>query len=196
MTLKNYESLKSQYPKYISLDQLRIICKIAKRSARYLVTHEIIPAIDTGQATWRYQIAIDDVIAYLHRRDKVGSMIPPGMASSRTKRHPKKRALYYRLLDNESEVAAYFGYIYADYGDVLTTDDLVEMTGFAKNTILKYLKSGYIKSLASSPKYVIPKAYLLEFVTSSRFIEARSESKRFIKILGGFEIWKTAKSSQ
>ena len=57
-------SMRTQYTDPISLDQLRVICKIAKRSARYLVENGIIPAVDTGRKTWRHQIAIDDVIAY------------------------------------------------------------------------------------------------------------------------------------
>jgi len=71
-----YESLREQYPPHISLDQLHRICGIAKRSAKYLVEHGIIPAQDTGRQTWRYKIALDDVIIYLRRREQVGSMIP------------------------------------------------------------------------------------------------------------------------
>ena len=54
------------------------ICKIAKRTALYLIQHNIVPVIDTGKKTWRYQVAIDDIITYIRRREQVGSMIPPG----------------------------------------------------------------------------------------------------------------------
>jgi len=77
LKMANYEKLKSKYPNYICLDELSKICKIGKQSARYLVEHELIPAIDTGKQTWRYKIAIDDVITYLKQRDKLGSMSAP-----------------------------------------------------------------------------------------------------------------------
>jgi len=84
--MKKYEELKTQYPEYISLDQFYRICKIAKRSAIYLIQHGIVPSITTDKKTWRYKIKIDDVITYLQRRDEVGSMIPRGAATSRKKK--------------------------------------------------------------------------------------------------------------
>jgi len=200
--MKDYKVLKNQYPAFISLDELSKVCRIAKRSARYLVEHEIIPAIDTGKQTWRYQINIDDVIYYLQRRDKFGSMIPPGVVTSRYKnrtnisRTNRKSFSQMVVEGQEWEVAEYFAYIYADYADVLTTADVAEMTGLNKNTIVKLAQTGHIKYITDTPKYLIPKQYLLEFVVTRRFIEAKTESVLFRKILGGFEIWKTAKSSQ
>ena len=198
MKQKQYKQLRKQYPEYISLDQLYKICKIAKKSARYLIEHGIIPAIDTGQKTWRYKIAIDDVITYLKRREREGSMIPPGVASSRRRYNSSTRKSFSQMVKQgqESEIAEYFNSLYADYEDALTSADIAEMTGLPQSTILRFLKAGHIKSLTNSPRYIIPKIYLLEFVVTRRFIEARTNSELFIKILGGFEIWQTAKSSQ
>jgi hypothetical protein len=196
MGKKKYDCLREQYPEYVSLDQLYRICGIAKRSALYLIRNDIIPSIDTEKRTWRYKIALDDVITYLRRREQWGSMIPPGAVSSRTK-HPKKpRRTFASLITQgeESAIAEYFAFIYNDYPDVLTTPDIVEMTGFAKRTVLQLLKDGEIDALRVSGKYMIPKQYLLSFVQTPRFIEAKSNSENYIKILGGFEIWKTAKS--
>jgi len=196
MRKKKYEGLREQYPEYVSLDQLYRICGIAKRSALYLIQHDIIPSIDTGKKTWRYKIALDDVITYLRRREQLGSMIPPGAASSRTKYPKKPRRTFASLIiqDEESAIAEYFSFIYNDYPDVLTTPDIVEMTGFAKRTVLQLLKDGEIDALRVGGRYMIPKQYLLSFVQTPRFIEAKSNSDNYIKILGGFEIWKTAKS--
>ena len=200
--MKNYEELKNQYPEYISLDQLYRICKIAKRSALYLVQHGIIPVIDTGKQTWRYQISINDVIIYLRQRDKIGSMIPPGAVSSRSKdrkngRMNKRKSFSQMVTSGEEHmVAEYFEYIYSEYDDVLTTIDVADMTGLSKSTVTQLLRNGQIKILTDSPMYLIPKQYLLEFVVTPRFLEAKTDSELFKKILGGFEIWKTAKSSQ
>jgi excisionase family DNA binding protein len=200
--MKDYTELKSKYPEYISLDELSRVCRIAKRSARYLVEHGIIPAIDTGKKTWRYQIAIDDVIAYLFRRDKVGSMIPPGAVTSHYKTRKinayANRKSFSKLVTEgqEDEVAKYFNHIYSDSEDILTTNDIADMTGLYRGTIMKLAKNGHIKFISDSPKYLIPKKCLLEFVVTRRFLEAKSNSELFKKVLGGFEIWKTAKSSR
>ncbi|MCL2546206.1 MAG: hypothetical protein FWE06_03280 [Oscillospiraceae bacterium] len=190
MKQEMYESLREQYPAHISLDHLHRICRIAKRSARYLVEHGIIPAEDTGKQTWRYKIALDDVITYLRRREQVGSMIPHGAVTSH-KQSTRKCFAQLVLAGQESDIADYFNYIYAGYEDLLTSQDITEMTGLELSTVLKLLKAGAIKSIMTHPKYLIPKPYLLEFVVTPRFIEYRTNSEQFKKIIGGFEIWKT-----
>jgi len=199
MNQEKYESLREQYPEYISLDQLHKVCGVAKRSAQYLVEHRIIPAIDTGKKTWKYRIAIDDVIAYLIKRDEVGSMIPRGTATSRKPKNIRtmsSRKCFAQMVTpgQETIIADYFNFIYAQYDDVLTTYDIIEMTGLEKSTVLKLLKAGLIKSVMTRPQYLIPKQYLLEFVVTPRFIEYRTDSEYFKKVIGGFEIWKNAKS--
>ena len=59
--MRKYQILKEQYLEYVSLDQLYRICKISKKSARYLVENSIAPAIDSGKETWRYKIAIGQI---------------------------------------------------------------------------------------------------------------------------------------
>jgi len=195
--MEKYQELKEQYPDYVSLDQFYRICKIAKRSARYLVENGIVPVIDTGRKTWRYQIAIDDVITYLTRRELVGSMIPPGRVTSRNSGYVRvtTRKSFAQIVQTgqEKDIAEYFAYIYADYDRVLTTDDVTEMTGLEKSSVQKYLRVGYIKSLQVRPRYLIPKQYLMEFVVTRRYIEAKTDSDAFKRILGGFELWKAAK---
>ena len=103
--MKKYESLKAKYPERISLNQLYQICRISKRSARYLLKNGVIPCIEnSGNKTWRYSIAIDDVITYLRRREQWGSMIPKGMANNaREKKH-----LPPICTDDKKKVISYF----------------------------------------------------------------------------------------
>ena len=191
--MKKYERLKIQYPEYISLEQLYVICKISKRSARYLVENNIMPAIDTGRKTWRYKISIDDVIAYLSQRKKLGSRIPAGAVSSRTTKITKRRRSFSQVVapGQEKMVVEYFAHIYADYPDVLSTRDMAAMTGLNQKSLRRYVEAGHIKALVRSPRYIIPKMYFWEFIASRRFINTWSNSEDFIKILEGFEEWKT-----
>ena len=144
--MKTYETLRTDYPAYISIDQMSVICKMAKRSVRYLVDNGIVPAIDTGKKTWRWKIAIDDVIAYLKRREQEGRLIPVGAVNSRpTKR--KQSYSQYVTQGREYEVADYFEQVYADYPDVLTTPQIGEMTGMDKKSITRIVGAGFIKVL-------------------------------------------------
>lgn len=188
--MKKYSYLKRQYPGYVSLDQFYRICKIAKRSAKYLVDNGIVPAIDTGKKTHRYQIAVDDVITYLRCRDREGSMIPTGLLTS-GQREPSTRVSFSRLvaLGQESVVAEFFQHTCADYPDVLTTADVVKITGISKSTILKMLETGHLKSISDNPR-LIPKAYLYEFVATRKFLALSSDSDAYKEVLEKFEMWR------
>jgi len=189
---KNYEILREQYPEYISLDQLYKICRIAKRSAQYLLENKIIPSKNTGKKTWRYRISIDAVIRYLRQRDQWGSMIPFGAVSSKPSASKNHRISFSYMVKpgKEEEVRQYFEQLYADAEDVLTVPEIMKLTGLSDKTVLLLLKNGTIKSLASSPRYIVPKQYLLEFVSSRDYIEIRSNSGAFQRILDGFKKWK------
>ncbi|MCL1859244.1 MAG: hypothetical protein FWF92_08425 [Oscillospiraceae bacterium] len=156
--MENYEELKKKYPEYINLDQLYRICKIAKRSALYLIQHGIIPVTDTGK-TWRHKIALDDVITYLKNRERFGSMIPRRAVKSRPTKTGSNRNSFSKIIKpgQEWKIAEYFKFIYADYDDILTMVDVAEMTGLYKSTVLKLLKAKKIKSITNKPKYLIPK---------------------------------------
>jgi excisionase family DNA binding protein len=167
-----------------------VICRIAKRTASYLVTNGIIPSIDTGRRTWRYKILIDDVITYLRQREQKGSGIPKGAVNSREPKRRKTSFSQYIAPGDEQEVVRYFADICADHTDVLTTDDMAAMTGLHKKSFQRIIESGDIRFLTVGRRYFIPKAYFLEFVASRRFIDAWSNSEGFIKVLEGFQEWK------
>jgi excisionase family DNA binding protein len=126
-------------------------------------------------------------------------MIPPGMVSShknsKSGMNGFNRKSFSQIVQKgkEHEIVDYFNFIFSDSDDVLTTNQVAEMIGLDRSTIYKLASSGILKSIEQRPKYMIPKVYLLEFVVTRRFLEARSTSEQFIKLLGGFEIWQHVK---
>ena len=191
-----YRELRKRYPKYVSKEQLRIICRIAKRTAKYLLDNGIIPCEDTGKKTRRYRIALKDIIAYMQQRDNTGnSLVPHGEASSKQKRASGKKESYMQaiLLGQEDEVRQYFEYIFSDFPDVLNSYDVTEMTGLSHATVQRLLRTGAIRSWFIDQKHMVPKAYMLDFVSSPKFLSMQSNSIDFKRILGGFSVWKTQK---
>jgi hypothetical protein len=195
MKRKKYESLKDEYPEYISMDQMYQICGIAKRSALYLVQNGIVPAIDTGKKTWRYKIALDDVITYLRRKEQWGTMIPPGLMTSRKANVPsppspvRKSFADYMGIATEQELMDYFAYIYADFPDMLTVNETADMTGLDYKSIFSLVKAGQLKAIKYEAKYLIPKGCLLSYVSSKHYFDSRCRSPHFFKVISAFEIW-------
>ena len=71
------DHLKSTYPEVISSDQLYKICRSSKRTVRYYLENNFIPCIDSGKKTRRYQIRLDDVIAFLFEREENPALYKP-----------------------------------------------------------------------------------------------------------------------
>lgn len=184
-----YDLLKSTYPEYISLNQMYQICKIAKATARYLVQNKIIPCIENpNNKTWRYKIALDDVIDYLKKRDQYNdSMIPKG-AIERKKYPSKKQALTLPpiLTSSKNQVEAYFKKLYSSYPDVVTTNQAALMTGLSKKTITGLIKKGTLQAISHNRGYVVPKQWLMDFVTSDDYLTFRSSSEKFKSIIHGY----------
>ena len=199
-----YDDLKKRYPEYVSKNQLYVICRISKRSAKYLLDNGIIPCVDRGTKTWRYQVALKDIIEYLEKRDREGASFIPRGAMNVSPMWRSKSISYTKIRTTPPEIAAalenevrqYFEYIFSDFPDVLTAYDLVEITGLSLSCLQRYLKKGAIKSLLVGQQHMIPKAYVLDFVSSKKFLGIESNSPDFNRVLGGFEIWQRAKSSQ
>lgn len=198
--MDKYQELRRRYPATVSKDQLYIICKIAKRTAKYLLDNGIIPCVDTGKKTCRYRIQLEDIITYLKERDKSkNSRIPPGAVSSRMSNTPTNLRFSYAqeiISGQENEIREYFEYIIADFPDVLNSYEVCELTGLSRSTVLKYLKSGTLKSIRIDHRLMVPKLYMLDFVTLPIFLNAASYTNDFKQILEGFRIWKSKKADQ
>lgn len=186
--MKKYESLKKQYPERVSLNQLYQICHISKRSARYLVQNNIIPCVENSDnKTWRYTIALDDVITYLRRREQLGSMIPRGAATSKKKRKKKKLPAIHTA--NKEDVASYFQVVFAQCPDALTTEEISMATGLHNATVRKMITTGKLKAVSQHKKYFIPKQYFLDFVSAPEFFQSKSKSKVFQDLITNYTRW-------
>lgn len=58
--------------------------------------------------------------------------------------------------------------MFDSFNDVLTVDDLCKALSLGKNSVYSLLKSGAIKSIRIGNKYLVPKLYLIDFISSNR----------------------------
>ena len=188
------ETLKLFFPEYVSRQRMAEILQISIKSAKYLIKKGIIPAIDTGKTTHRYEIKIDDIIAYLHRSKQWGRMIAPGAVSSRRKRAKEKRVCFADLvkMGKQHGLREYFVQLLIEYPDVLLMKDVVDITGLCSQTVRGLINNGSLKTLTKEDgcQYLFPKIYLVEFLITPRFIDSKSSSDRFKQVIDGISEWK------
>lgn len=177
-----------QIPDVINKDQLYRICHISKSTALYLLRSGKIPCTYTGKKTRCYNIKKEDVKAYL--KDRVvfpeAYSAPMGWYSS-SHRLPKiKKNMPKEIREDMHE---YYAFLLKAYPDVVLSDDVVKITGYAKTTVNNWCRNGYVKAFRKNSKYHIPKVFLVEFFCSVYFRTIIRKTDWHIRVLKRFPTW-------
>lgn len=147
------------YPSYISKEQLCKICHISKRTALRLLEDGSIPCKSNGKQTRKYQIALADVEAFLLKRQ------------ARIKTNPREARNVYRPMS--AEMKSLLPHVVTDwlepYHDVLSVDEVVEITGYGSSSVVKWCKKEDLQHYCIGRKFFVPKIWLQEFMLSERF---------------------------
>ena len=147
------------YPSYISKEQLCKICHISKRTALRLLEDGSIPCKSNGKQTRKYQIALADVEAFLLKRQ------------ARIKTNPREARNVYRPMS--AEMKSLLPHIVTDwlepYPDVLSVDEVVQITGYGSSSVVKWCKKENLQHYCIGRKFFVPKIWLQEFMLSERF---------------------------
>ena len=147
------------YPSYISKEQLCKICHISKRTALRLLEDGSIPCKSNGKQTRKYQIALADVEVFLLKRQ------------ARIKTNPREARNVYRPMS--AEMKSLLPHVVTDwlepYHDVLSVDEVVEITGYGSSSVVKWCKKENLQHYCIGRKFFVPKIWLQEFMLSERF---------------------------
>lgn len=147
------------YPSYISKEQLCKICHISKRTALRLLEDGSIPCKSNGKQTRKFQIALADVEAFLLKRQ------------ARIKTNPREARNVYRPMS--AEMKSLLPHVVTDwlepYPDVLSVDEVVEITGYGSSSVVKWCKKEDLQHYCIGRKFFVPKTWLQEFMLSERF---------------------------
>lgn len=172
----NYKDILREYPEYITKDQLYRICHVSKRTALYYLKSGLIPCKDSGKKTRRYTIRTRDVITFLKKHDRF------------LERYRATSGWYCRWymcykLKNSTKTRQQLERYLEPNTDVMGTSEIARVTGYSLGSIVKWCTSGKLKYFSIRHKYLIPKPYLIDFMTSKEFdgIKIRSGSyKEFV----------------
>ena len=147
------------YPSYISKEQLCKICHISKRTALRLLEDGSMPCKSNGKQTRKYQIALADVEAFLLKRQ------------ARIKINPREARNVYRPMS--AEMKSLLPHVVTDwlepYPDVLSVDEVVQITGYGSSSVVKWCKKEDLQHYCIGRKFFVPKTWLQEFMLSERF---------------------------
>lgn len=143
---------------YISADKLYKILHYSKRKTKYLLDNEIIPSIDTGKKTWRYQIKMSDVEYYL--KHKRAFKLPVGIFNAKT----SQMGIHYEPVDIE-RLLEILSTRLEDYPDALTVSQAAEASLFSIKALCDAIASGKLHAEKILQILYIPKQKLQIYLT-------------------------------
>lgn len=176
-----YDQLKTEYPEYISKEQLYKICRMAKETAKYYLDAGIIPCIDNGMKTRRYKIRIDDVIRFLEKRD-CGQLPARSRKKFMRPRNCSTPVSAAESADYRKAAEKYATELAEGYGGAMTPRQLAKVVGLSKTVIQRYVLYGYIWAIVVNNQYRIPVTGLQEFILSSRYLDGKGQSEQYRKV--------------
>ena len=164
----------------ISLEQLYKMLHISKRKAAWILQNGIIPCEIRNSLTHKYSVRKEDVLAYMAKSDREKRKeIPVGIFNAKKTNKPrrtespdsdcggyfddtnyklrgKERARFKEMLKN----------LLSAVPDTLAVDEVAELTGYDRRTVLRYVQRKYIYAVNMMGKYYISKQSIINYLAT------------------------------
>ena len=175
----------------ISLEQLYKMLHISKRKAAWMLQNGIIPCEIRNTPTHKYTIRKEDVLTYMAKSDREKRKeIPVGIFNAKKTNNPR------RTESPDSDCGGYFDdtnyklrgkerarfkemledLLYA-VPDTLTVDEVAELTGYHRRTILRYVQRKYIYGVNIMGKYYISKQSVINYLATDKAFKNTQKSE-------------------
>ena len=175
----------------ISLEQLYKMLHISKRKAAWMLQNGIIPCEIRNSLTHKYSIRKEDVLAYMAKSDREKRKeIPVGIFNAKKTNNPL------RTESPDSDCGGYFddtNYklrgkervrfkemledLLSAVPDTLTVDEVADLTGYHRRTVLRYVQRKYIYAVTIMGKYYISKYSVINYLATDKAFKNTQKSE-------------------
>ena len=186
--------------KNISLEQLYKMLHISKRKAAWMLQNGIIPCEIRKTPTHKYTIRKEDVLAYMAKSEREKRKeIPIGIFNAKKTNNPR------RTESPDSDCGGYFddtNYklrgqerarfkemledLLSAVPDTLTVDEVAELTGYHRRTILRYVQRKYIYAVNIMGKYYISKQSIINYLATDKAFKNTQKTPWHITVIERF----------
>ena len=184
----------------ISLEQLYKMLRISKRKAAWMLQNGIIPCEIRNSLTHKYSIRKEDVLAYMAKSEREKrKKIPVGIFNAKKTNNPR------RTESPDSDCGGYFddtNYklrgkerarfkemledLLSAVPDTLTVDEVAELTGYHRRTILRYVQRKYIYAVNIMGKYYISKQSIINYLATDKAFKNTQKTPWHIAVIERF----------
>lgn len=175
----------------ISLEQLYKMLHISKRKAAWMLQNGIIPCEIRNTPTHKYTIRKEDVLAYMAKSDREKRKeIPVGIFNAKKTNNPRRTEsqgsdcggyfddTHHKLRGKErAKFKEMLEDLLSAVPDTLTVDEVAELTGYNRKTILRYVQRKYIYAVNIMGKYYISKQSIINYLATDKAFKNTQKSE-------------------
>ena len=184
----------------ISLEQLYKMLHISKRKAAWMLQNGIIPCEIRNTPTHKYSVRKEDVLAYMAKSDREKRKeIPVGIFNAKKTNNPRRTEsldsdcggyfddTHYKLRGKErARFKEMLEDILSAVPDTLTVDEVAELTGYHRRTVLRYVQRKYIYAVNIMGKYYISKQSIINYLATDKAFKNTQKTPWHIAVIGQF----------
>ena len=174
----------------ISLEQLYKMLHISKRKAAWMLQNGIIPCEIRNTPTHKYAIRKEDVLSYMEKsaREK-RSEIPVGIFNAKKTNNPRRTEsqgsdcggyfddTHYKLREKErARFKKMLEELLSAVPDTLTVDEVAELTGYHRRTVLRNVQRKDIYAVNIMGKYYISKYSIINYLATDKAFKNTQKS--------------------
>ena len=156
-----------------------------------MLQHGIIPCEIRNAPTHKYSIRKEDVLAYIARSEHEKlSEIPVGIFNAKKKNNPRRTEsqgsdcggyfddTHYKLRGKErARFKEMLEDLLSAVPDTLTVDEVAELTGYHRRTVLRYAQRKYIYAVNIMGKYYISKQSIINYLATDKAFKNTQKSE-------------------
>ena len=94
------------------------------------------------------------------------------------------------------EMRVFYQNMLSDYPDVVKVTDIIKLTGFSKSAITNWGRNRHLDAIHYKRMFIVPKGYLLDFLTSDYYLQIIRKTETQIKTLNTFDLQYTRSLSK
>ena len=185
----------------ISLEQLYKMLHISKRKAAWMLQNGIIPCEIRNTPTHKYSIRKEDVLAYMAKSEREKRKeIPVGVFNAKKTNNPRRTESLdsdcggyfddtnYKLRGKErARFKEMLEDLLSAVPDTLTVDEVAELTGYNRTTILRYVRKKYIYAVNIMGKYYISKQSIINYLATDRAFKNTQKTPWHVSVILNFK---------
>ena len=182
------EELLSTYPPVLSLENIRVILRISKRKAAWMLHNGYIKCTINEKKTRNYQIRMEDLFDYIDKTEKLDPSVqlPSGLFSSKksASHHkegtiPSPQIIHLKPPENFKD---WLSDEWFDIDDMLTLKDAAALIGYNENTLQRWAHQKKLKTAWIQNHLFTTRDWTIEFLAETGY-EIQHKSTKHIRLL-------------